>query len=46
MSDSRGNVAYLMADISDVDFQEIKEIYEALEVLSCAFNPRRSLPDF
>ena len=35
MSDSRGEVAYLMADISDVDIGQIKEIYEALEDLSC-----------
>lgn len=41
MSDSRGDVAYLMADISDVDTQEIKEIFKALESLSCAFNPHK-----
>ena len=35
MSDSRGDVAYLMADINDVNIREIKEIYETLEELSC-----------
>jgi len=35
MTDSRGEVAYLMADISDVNVGEIKDIYEGLEALSC-----------
>lgn len=35
MTDSRGDVAYLMADISNVNTAEIKEIYDALESLSC-----------
>lgn len=30
-SDSRGDVAYLMADISDVDVNDIKSLYEQLE---------------
>ncbi|QPG73266.1 Phosphoglycerate dehydrogenase ser3 [Brettanomyces nanus] len=30
-SDSRGNVAYLMTDISDVNLDDIKNIYEKLE---------------
>lgn len=30
-SDSRGDVAYLMADISDVDITDIKSLYEQLE---------------
>ncbi|CAH6720620.1 D-3-phosphoglycerate dehydrogenase 2 [[Candida] jaroonii] len=30
-SDSRGDVAYLMADISDVDVSDIKSLYEQLE---------------
>lgn len=30
-SDSRGDVAYLMADISDVDLADIKSLYEQLE---------------
>lgn len=33
MTDSRGDVAYLMADISDVDNATIKDIYEQLESL-------------
>lgn len=33
-SDSRGDVAYLMADVSDVSFSEIKSLYENLECLS------------
>ena len=35
MTDSRGEVAYLMADISDVNQGEIKDIYEGLEALNC-----------
>lgn len=35
MSDSRGEVAYLMADISNVREAEIKSLYESLEMLSC-----------
>lgn len=30
-SDSRGDIAYLMADISDVDLADIKSLYEQLE---------------
>ncbi|KAL5332368.1 hypothetical protein BJX70DRAFT_404669 [Aspergillus crustosus] len=35
MTDSRGDVAYLMADISNVDNATIKDLYERLESLSC-----------
>ncbi|GLI76766.1 D-3-phosphoglycerate dehydrogenase 2 [Penicillium ochrochloron] len=34
MTDSRGDVAYLMADISDVNTTQIKELYQSLESLS------------
>ncbi|KAF3391387.1 D-3-phosphoglycerate dehydrogenase 1 [Penicillium rolfsii] len=34
MTDSRGDVAYLMADISDVNSTQIKELYQSLESLS------------
>jgi len=34
MSDSRGDVAYLMADISDVNTGDIRSLYESLEALS------------
>jgi D-3-phosphoglycerate dehydrogenase len=34
MTDSRGDVAYLMADISDVDNTTIKDLYTRLESLS------------
>ncbi|CBF77844.1 D-3-phosphoglycerate dehydrogenase [Aspergillus nidulans FGSC A4] len=34
MTDSRGDVAYLMADISNVDNATIKDLYERLESLS------------
>ncbi|KAL8404095.1 hypothetical protein RB594_009090 [Gaeumannomyces avenae] len=34
ISDSRGDIAYLMADISDVKEGDIKEIHDALEALS------------
>jgi D-3-phosphoglycerate dehydrogenase len=35
ITDSRGDVAYLMADISDCSVAEIKGLYESLESLSC-----------
>ena len=35
MTDNRGEVAYLLADISDVNQSEIKDLYESLESLSC-----------
>lgn len=35
ISDNRGDVAYLMADISNVRFDEIKSLWESLEGLSC-----------
>ncbi|KAH8702646.1 D-3-phosphoglycerate dehydrogenase [Talaromyces proteolyticus] len=38
MTDSRDDVAYLMADISDVDTVTIKELYERLESLSCTID--------
>ena len=30
-SDSQGDIAYLMADISDVDISDIQSLYEQLE---------------
>jgi hypothetical protein len=39
-------VAYLMADISNVQRTEVKEIFDSLEALSCKFHEalsRRSL---
>jgi D-3-phosphoglycerate dehydrogenase len=33
MTDSRGDVAYLMADISDVNINDIKGLYTSLEDL-------------
>ena len=39
MSDSKGETAYLMADISNVNPGEIKELYESLESLSCRLSP-------
>lgn len=35
MSDSRGEVAYLMADISDVKEEEIRDLFQSLQELSC-----------
>jgi hypothetical protein len=35
MTDSRGEVAYLMADVSHVNAAEIKDLYQNLEDLSC-----------
>lgn len=37
ISDSRGDVAYLMADISDVKDGDLKEISDSLESLSCEY---------
>jgi D-3-phosphoglycerate dehydrogenase len=37
MSDSRGEVAYLMADISDVKEEEIRDLFQSLEELSCKY---------
>ncbi|KAI9158816.1 d-3-phosphoglycerate dehydrogenase 2 [Paramyrothecium foliicola] len=34
ISDNRGDIAYLMADISNVRFEQIKDIFESLEALS------------
>lgn len=35
ISDSKGDIAYLMADVSNVKFNEIKDLWERLELLSC-----------
>jgi len=40
MTDSRGEVAYLMADISDVRESEIKNLYQALEDLGSRIKTR------
>ncbi|KAI9837582.1 MAG: Phosphoglycerate dehydrogenase ser3 [Sarea resinae] len=40
MTDSRGDVAYLMADISDVNITGIKDLYESLESLSSRIKTR------
>ncbi|CAJ2507777.1 Uu.00g089630.m01.CDS01 [Anthostomella pinea] len=34
MSDSRGDVAYVMADVKDVETSDLEEIYDSLETLS------------
>jgi D-3-phosphoglycerate dehydrogenase len=34
MTDSKGEVAYLMADVSNVDQAEIKDLWQNLEDLS------------
>ncbi|KAI1338991.1 hypothetical protein F5Y15DRAFT_384374 [Xylariaceae sp. FL0016] len=39
-SDSRGDVAYLMADVSDVQTSDLKEIFDALEALSSRISTR------
>jgi D-3-phosphoglycerate dehydrogenase len=39
ITDNKGDVAYLMADISDVKPSEIKEISDSLEALSCKNAP-------
>ena len=35
MTDSRREVAYLMADISNVSGRNLQELYDSLEALSC-----------
>lgn len=40
MTDSRGDVAYLMADISDVNVSEIKNLYQNLEDLGSRIRTR------
>ena len=40
LSDSKGDVAYLMADISEVNVQEIKDIYQSLEDLGSRIRTR------
>ena len=37
MTDSRGEVAYLMADVSAVQESELKDLFQNLEELSCEF---------
>lgn len=39
ISDSKGDIAYLMADVSNVKFGEIKDLWERLELLSCESPP-------
>ena len=40
MTDSRGDVAYLMADISNVNNNEIKDLYQSLEDLGSRIRTR------
>merc|ERR1712226_269055 len=40
ISDSKGDVAYLMADISNVRYEEIKDVTENLEALSSCIMTR------
>lgn len=40
MSDSRGEVAYLMADLSDVKEDEIKDLFQSLQELSSCIRTR------
>lgn len=37
ISDSKGDIAYLIADVSDVKVGDIKDISDSLEGLSCKF---------
>jgi hypothetical protein len=41
ISDSRGDIAYLIADVSEVRTSDIKEISDSLEALSCKCPPLR-----
>ena len=40
MTDSKGDVAYLMADVSNVDQAEIKSLWQDLEGLSSRIRTR------
>ncbi|KAF4989361.1 hypothetical protein FGRMN_9160 [Fusarium graminum] len=40
ISDSRGDSAYLMADISSIKYEQIKDIYDSLETLSARIMTR------
>lgn len=40
MTDSKGDIAYLMADISHVNVDDIKELYQNLEELSSRIRTR------
>lgn len=40
MTDSRGDIAYLMADVSNVDQAEIKSLWQNLEELSARIRTR------
>lgn len=40
MSDSRGEVAYLMADLSDVKEDEIRDLFQSLQELSSCIRTR------
>jgi D-3-phosphoglycerate dehydrogenase len=40
MSDSRGDIAYLMADISDVKEGEIRDLFTSLQELSSCIRTR------
>ena len=40
MTDSRGDVAYLMADISNVNVSEIRDLYQSLEDLGSRIRTR------
>jgi hypothetical protein len=45
ISDSRGDNAYLMADISSIKYEQIKDIYDSLEGLSGMSNPATQIRD-
>jgi D-3-phosphoglycerate dehydrogenase len=40
MSDSRGEVAYLMADLSNIKEDEIKDLFQSLQELSSCIRTR------
>lgn len=39
ITDSKGDIAYLMADVSDVKGEDIKDISDSLDALSCECSP-------
>lgn len=45
ISDSRGDVAYLMADVSSVKYEQIKDIFDSLEALSCKSSAEKQSQD-
>ena len=42
ITDSRDDIAYLMADLSNVTGRNLQELYDNLEALSCKLAPNQT----